>query len=195
MISTAANPDVPETNEDKIAMLGFSLDNFGRSLHKQYMERGSLSPKQWYYVDVILERAKNPVPAEVPADNLHGLMASAPGRYPKIRMNTDNGKLVISRAGANARFPGSLNLTDGRPFGDNEWYGRIVTGIFQTSKKCASWVVAIVQGLESDPEGTAANYGRLSGNCCFCGRDLEDERSTSVGYGPVCADKWGLAWG
>lgn len=46
-----------------------------------------------------------------------------------------------------------------------------------------------------DPEGTAAAYGHLTGACCFCRRALSDERSVSVGYGPVCADHFGLAWG
>ena len=31
--------------------------------------------------------------------------------------------------------------------------------------------------------------------CCFCNRALEDERSTAVGYGPICAGHFGLAWG
>ncbi len=44
----------------------------------------------------------------------------------------------------------------------------------------------------------AYEYG-LSGRCMFCARDLTDDRSNphrgGVGYGPVCADKYGLPWG
>jgi len=31
--------------------------------------------------------------------------------------------------------------------------------------------------------------------CCFCGRELDTAESISVGYGPVCAAKYGLPWG
>lgn len=41
----------------------------------------------------------------------------------------------------------------------------------------------------------AAQFGALTGACVFCSRRLTDERSVTVGYGPVCADKAGLPWG
>ena len=41
----------------------------------------------------------------------------------------------------------------------------------------------------------AAAFGHLTGNCVFCDRELTDERSISVGYGPVCAKNHGLPWG
>ncbi len=47
----------------------------------------------------------------------------------------------------------------------------------------------------ADPVATAGADGRLAGRCCFCRLPLTDERSTSVGYGPVCADHFGLPWG
>jgi hypothetical protein len=44
-------------------------------------------------------------------------------------------------------------------------------------------------------EEQAREFGQLYGMCCFCSRGLTDERSIDVGYGPVCAEKNGLAWG
>lgn len=41
----------------------------------------------------------------------------------------------------------------------------------------------------------AARFGHAHGCCLFCLRNLTDERSTEVGYGPVCAEKNGLPWG
>lgn len=32
-------------------------------------------------------------------------------------------------------------------------------------------------------------------NCCFCHHPLNDTRSENAGYGPDCADKYGLPWG
>jgi Family of unknown function (DUF6011) len=41
----------------------------------------------------------------------------------------------------------------------------------------------------------AAALGHTTSFCCFCSLELTDDRSTDVGYGPVCASKRGLPWG
>ena len=41
----------------------------------------------------------------------------------------------------------------------------------------------------------ASQYGHAHGVCMFCARDLTDERSIEVGYGPVCAGRHDLPWG
>jgi hypothetical protein len=44
----------------------------------------------------------------------------------------------------------------------------------------------------------AARFGHDHHRCVFCARTLTDEadgRSVEVGYGPICADKYGLPWG
>lgn len=41
----------------------------------------------------------------------------------------------------------------------------------------------------------AAAFGHTTGNCVFCMQPLTDGRSTTVGYGPVCATKNNLPWG
>lgn len=41
----------------------------------------------------------------------------------------------------------------------------------------------------------AAAFGHDHGACVFCGRGLDDPTSVEHGYGPVCADKFGLPWG
>lgn len=53
-------------------------------------------------------------------------------------------------------------------------------------------------GLSDDTVATAeqaAAFGHEHGFCCYCSRGLTDERSTSVGYGPICAVRYGLEWG
>lgn len=49
------------------------------------------------------------------------------------------------------------------------------------------------EDLLSAEEG--AEFGKLYGICMYCWRELTDERSIEVGYGPICADKRGLPWG
>lgn len=52
-----------------------------------------------------------------------------------------------------------------------------------------------LQALAENPQKVAREYGKLLGVCCFCGLTLTDERSTEVGYGPVCATRWNFPWG
>lgn len=49
--------------------------------------------------------------------------------------------------------------------------------------------------LKSDPVGFMAFVSRDMGRCCYCNLPLDDARSKAVGYGPVCAGRWGLPWG
>ena len=49
--------------------------------------------------------------------------------------------------------------------------------------------------LLHDPLQAAKAHAALTGECSFCGAELSDERSKSVGYGPVCAENYGLPWG
>jgi hypothetical protein len=108
--------------------------------------------------------------------------------------------LRITRAGQQAAQPGTLNVLDNvltNPRnGRRRWYGRVTrAGVFEMAAGANPAMTPRLQELARDPVRVASEHGRLTGNCCFCNRSLEDERSTSVGYGPVCAGHYGLPWG
>lgn len=46
----------------------------------------------------------------------------------------------------------------------------------------------------SNPISESALQGKEYGRCCFCNRELDNEGSIFHGYGPICAEKWGLPW-
>lgn len=123
-------------------------------------------------------------------------LASKHLKRPKIRLQLKGAPIVLSVAGSASKAPGSINITDGRRFGENQWFGRISRdGAWTQSNTQADGLTDLLKRLASEPAKVAAEYGRLTCQCCFCGRALEDERSTAVGYGPVCADNFGLPWG
>lgn len=49
---------------------------------------------------------------------------------------------------------------------------------------------AILVEFEADPLAAAVKYGKESGRCCSCGRDLTDPASIDAGIGPICASKF-----
>lgn len=49
--------------------------------------------------------------------------------------------------------------------------------------------------LLRDPVKFCSLHGLEFKFCCFCGAELTAKESTFAGYGPICAEKWGLPWG
>lgn len=142
-------------------------------------------------------------------------------QYPKIRLAvvvpcenedaaTEPIHFKLYRAGDRSKYRGQVQVVEdapgkvnyeGVPFSEqNRWFGRIdLDGVFHPSRKLDgeeyTAVVGVLKDFAADPAGVAGKVGRWLGRCCFCHRALSDERSTEVGYGPVCASHYGLEWG
>jgi hypothetical protein len=175
---------------------------FSRSLVNQFNRRGRLSTKQMPWVHFLLVEAMKPEPVPVqPKVSLQGLAdllaTAAPKiKWPKVTVTFPEGTIKIARAGARARFPGSVNVTSEGSYGTAKWYGRVMTdGTWSPSPSCPGWVLPALEIFAADPAGVAAGHGHRTGGCCFCSLPLTTEESTTVGYGPVCAKNWGLPWG
>jgi hypothetical protein len=191
--------------------------SFANSLIEQFNARGSLSEKQLYWVRELTKRAQavaaTAAPQQAPAAKAYApqpattfpriveLFAKA-GRRAAIVFHTEAGaEFRLSVAGERSQQPGSINVTDAASgFDDRIWYGRIATsGGWQPSRKVPALLQAEVEAalsfFNTDPAAAAASYGHATNSCCFCRRELTDERSVSVGYGPVCAGNFGLPWG
>ena len=52
-------------------------------------------------------------------------------------------------------------------------------------------VKEIIMGAANDPLTAAIRYGKVSGECSCCGRELTDPCSIERGIGPICATKFG----
>lgn len=109
--------------------------------------------------------------------------------------------LRITVAGEQSKNPGCLTLTNGEKYGspDNRYWGRISPeGEFtlgRDGEAIKDRLINLLNRLADDPAKVAAEFGHLTGHCCFCSKHLTDERSTAVGYGSTCAEKFGLPWG
>ena len=52
-------------------------------------------------------------------------------------------------------------------------------------------VKSVILDAANDPLTAAIRYGKVSGECSCCGRELTDPQSIARGIGPICADKFG----
>lgn len=178
---------------------------FANSLLGQHKKSGGkLSPAQWAWVKKLVDGASNRTPkpelsTEAVGDfsGVIALFATAKNsklKYPKITMHDENGNTIqLSMAGAKAKKPGSINVTDGGKFGSNIWYGRVLAdGTWEQSSKATREVGNLLKELSANPAAFAFKHGEKHGHCCFCNKKLTQENSMLAGFGPVCADNWGL---
>lgn len=183
----AALPTLPADKQD-----------FAGSLLAQFDRRGDLSPKQWPWVTRLVSAPAAPV-----AVNLAPIVrmlerAGLHVKRPRITFNAIPGAdhPVQIKLATSGRHLGSAHVTDGMPYGENRYFGRIeAEGAFVSGRDLTECVRQWLIALAADPARIAGAYGQSSGACCFCNRELTDARSLTVGYGPICADHYGLPWG
>jgi len=145
------------------------------------------------------------VPAAA-APQIHVTLAIVPdGRYRITLPDGESIALYIKLAGQDSKLAGSRVIST-RSGGD-EWMGvahiapqgdlriwrsaqgglrdrvRDAINILDAAERQDEWLIA---GLAFAQEGS---------QCFICGRDLDTRESLTAGYGPTCADKYGLPWG
>jgi len=156
-----------------------------------------LSPKQAAWMHKLATDAVRPSRDVAPNLDLSAVVAMiehaylAGKKFPKIEI----GDLQLKRAGDRSQHTGTISILYGTE-SDFEFCGRIhADGTVQRSRGWNDEVKARLMALAADPAKVAGQHGVATGNCSFCNRELTDKRSRSVGYGPICADKFGLPWG
>jgi Family of unknown function (DUF6011) len=186
---------------------------FAKSLCAQFAAKGQLSGSQWHWVEQFADQiecygvpdftklTKKPVQL----DSFKGVFdlfetAKQHLKYPTILLKLPDGSnLRLSLPGPSSKYHGKVGLTDGKPYGQNKWYGAIDPAGQWTPSEAGKAIkddlTQILAKLAQNPARVAAEYGKLTGCCCFCNSTLTDEKSTDVGYGPVCAKRFGLPWG
>lgn len=120
------------------------------------------------------------------------LAAKARGlKWPKARfLAPGGGEMRLTIAGDRSKAPGSVNVKLG-----DDWIGRVEPDGRVTPRLAdRADLVSTLTAIATDPAKFASEYGALMGNCSFCNKSLTAEGSTDVGYGPVCARKFGLPY-
>lgn len=75
----------------------------------------------------------------------------------------------------------------------NAYLGKITSDRYLPTREAEQiGIVARVIEAMRDPLTLAISYGRRTGRCSCCGRELTDPSSVERGIGPICASKF--AW-
>lgn len=107
-------------------------------------------------------------------------------------------KILFYRTGAGSKQPGSILVTDGVKYPNTKIFAQVrrdgTTAIHMNIWPFPQFQQFLKKIIENPDEEFALN-GKRFANCCFCGKELTTKESLHVGYGPICAEKWGLPWG
>lgn len=98
------------------------------------------------------------------------------------------GGLVLKPAKAHSANAGGIYVTT-----KGETYlGKVMGTKFMATRECTEVQKQTLAAIAIDPAGEAVRYGKETGECSCCGRELTDPVSIAAGIGPICANKWGF---
>jgi len=205
---------VPLTQiKDEMKVAGYpnlrqSQKGFFCDLGYKLTAHDGLSEKQEYWFRLLYAVGLGLVPPEldkvaVDVGSMTGLYALFKKakqhlKYPRICLSlADETPVVLSLAGPSAAHPNAINVTDGKPYGENIWYGRVnQEGKWSQNTKLPEESLAkvgrLLKHLSESPVATAKKYATLTGRCCFCNKELTEKHSTAAGFGETCAKHFGL---
>jgi hypothetical protein len=165
---------------------------FAKSIVEQIDSKGAVSEKQMAAAERMLAkmeanravRASNSGDVDMAA--IEALFATAKASGLK-RLDFVADGLKISPAPETGRNAGAYYVKT-----DASYQGKIVGGRFIASGDADATTLPRLAEIAADPAGMARLYGKRTGICCCCGRELTDPASIEAGIGPVCATRWGL---
>ena len=149
-------------------------------------------PPDYYVAPTVKQAPPPPPPIDYSMKPLADVMTTVGLKRPSLRLNSAMGEVVLSltRGGV---APGSVAIKIAgnfigcvRPSGEcssllkNQNYADLRKHLLDIATDKSSLIQAAVA------------YAKLTNNCSFCGLQLTNDFSVVYGYGPICAENWGL---
>jgi hypothetical protein len=160
-------------------------NDFAASLFDSLNQWGGLTENQIGAIRKNLARVNNK-PVAVESAKLEEFFAHAREsglKWPRVTLHN----VKVTMAGPNSRNPGSLYVKR-----DEEYLGKITSGVFYKIPECSSEEAEEIAELLADPEAVMKEYGLKTGCCCMCSRELTNPISIEYGMGPICRGRFGM---
>ncbi len=130
-------------------------------------------------------------------------------KYPSLTLQTmQDVTLFLCRTGNKSKIGiGNIAIKSSKQYENSIFYGYITR---EGAWSKATWypdmlisaetfndltriqIPEILREFTANPASYAAMHGKKFNHCCFCALELTHPDSVAVGYGPICAEKWGL---
>lgn len=105
-------------------------------------------------------------------------------KYPKINFNVNAHNVQIYLA-----TKGYIAIKI-----NGEYCGKIMPETYQLKLYQHESLFNDIASFCQFPLESAKIFGQQYSHCCFCGLELTNKVSLKMGYGPICADNYGLPW-
>lgn len=170
-------------------------NKFMSDLAEKIRKYGELSDKQIAVVEKAIQRKKDwEAKKNQPSANINISVVRD-----KLLLGKETWKRPVLRAGDTFKF--TLAPETGKNSGCVyiKHHGTYIGKIDQKNDffpyKATKEQMTYLKEFAKDPLKELKAYGSNTGSCGFCGRALTKKESYTVGYGPVCAEKFGLPYG
>ena len=181
-------------------------DNFVFSLISQFDEKGYLTGPQQKWVFKLMHKFMGIEETPVTLANTGGISYDKLfDMFDKAGMKLKKPKMFFKVNGLNLKlYPGkatdSINVCTQNPYKSIGWIKRGSAQFnrskyYKDNEAFIGLILPFMELLAKNPESTAVRYGKLANSCCYCNLTLTDPKSVTAGYGPKCAENYGLPWG
>ena len=170
-----------------------ATNTFAASLQSQFKSKGSLSDRQWAAALKAAQNSTKPKEEARSVDSFPNIRALIDSALHNSSLKAPMFKykgIKFKMAASNSRHAGRIWVGDYPSMGTIE-----LDGTLTSWRGLSDENLAIIKELEANPEQKLAEHGKALNSCCYCSKELSDDRSVDHGYGPICAKNWGLPWG
>jgi hypothetical protein len=182
------------SDAEAVAALAGMRSGFAQSL---YRSRGRLSAKQLAWAHYLASEAQqtrqsvSEEPATAPQfDALFAAFQAARDKGAKrLTLRFAGVNVKPNRAGDALWVTSQTETEEGRYGLQPKYLGKVTPTAIDS--RLGDDIKAVLMEAAQDPLNAAIRYGKESGECSCCGRELTDPRSIERGIGPICATKFG----
>jgi hypothetical protein len=194
MIAEIKSAPSPAARIEALVAATGGKNSFVQSLVAQFTTKGSLSEKQWVWVDKLTNEAKPAAKEDASVPGLWAAFSTAAhldNEWPQVQVLAGEGRVRLMLCkGAKGDYL-KLSYTEAAKAKGFDWaYVGIALPDDSIRRKGAHRAFdAIIDALSEfgdDAVGALAVFGKTTGICGCCGRTLTDPVSIALGVGPIC---------
>ena len=164
---------------------------FAESLARSIQKYGSLTERQSRAVLKIIAKEEHREANRNVSDagfvalvNVFVKAKETGAKRPILRFDGGDVEIKVSVAKDNSKNAGHLYVK-----ADGEYLGKITpAGVFVKAYNTTDEQVELIKNIGEQPLEEAKRYGRVTGSCSVCGRELTNKDSIEAGIGPICAE-------
>lgn len=196
MIAEIKSAASPKARIEALVAATGGTNSFVQSLVAQFTTKGSLSEKQWVWVDKLTNEAKPAAKDDASVPGLWTAFSAAAhldNEWPQVQVLAGEGRVrIVLCKGAKGDYL-KLSYTEALKAKMFDWaYVGIALPDDSVRRKGAhrafDTIIDALSEFGDDAVKALALFGKSTGICGCCGRTLTDPLSITRGVGPIC---WG----